>query len=52
MDYQKIYELYLHEETVINNKISVIRVPGGWIYHNIHLSVFIAFNKEFQELKK
>jgi hypothetical protein len=32
---KSIYELELHEITIINSKVRVMRVPGGWIYERI-----------------
>lgn len=32
---KSIYELELHEITLINGKVRVMRVPGGWIYERV-----------------
>lgn len=54
-DYVKsIYELKLHETLypTIESSISIMRVPGGWLYYRIDSmqisSVFVPFNKEFK----
>ena len=56
-----IYNLELHEIMFLENKvrgISIIRVPGGWIYtfyawdvegKEIPNSLFVPFNSEFQK---
>lgn len=54
---ENIYELKLHEITIAHDAflfVTVLRVPGGWIYssldksHNILSSVFVPLNNEFQ----
>ena len=35
MPVPNIYELELHEVTVINARVRVMRVPGGWIYERL-----------------
>ena len=52
-----IYKLKLHECTVIDNSISVMRVPGGWIYDmwnndtdNPKAGTFVPFDNEFQKV--
>lgn len=51
-----IYNLELHEVTVITNGLHVTRVPGGWIYESFIdevsiSSTFVPFNNEFQSAK-
>lgn len=51
---KKIYDLKLHESHVINsspqNKVTVLRVHGGWIYFLISdrgvSSTFVPYTKE------
>lgn len=52
---ENIYELELHETTYLPFGISVIRVPGGWLYDcwdsetgNFKQVIFIPYNNEFQ----
>ena len=52
-----IYELDLHEVTIINNKVRAIRVPGGWIYERVTkrlsvtdneiVAVFVPYSDEY-----
>jgi hypothetical protein len=54
---KSIYELELHEITVINGKVRVMRVPGGWIYERVLrrlsdtdfevINTFVPYNEEF-----
>jgi len=51
---KNIYNISLNEELEIDNHISIIRVPGGWIYKirtpfvkPIEV-VFVPFSNEFQ----
>ncbi|MFH1882117.1 MAG: hypothetical protein ABIL62_05330 [Planctomycetota bacterium] len=56
---KRFYMMKLHEKISLDNKYTVLRVPGGWIYYN-HIettgeniqqlastSVFVPFNNEF-----
>ena len=49
----KLYNLQLHEKTDAGGNWRALRVPGGWIYTNLHsddsLAVFVPFNNEFQK---
>lgn len=57
-----IYELKLHEELKISTDLSVIRVPGGWLYKTKHSTTFVPFvyddqvslsyEDQFNELKR
>ena len=57
-----IYDMDLHSEIVPHQGMSIIRVPGGWIYMtataqqggHCHVSqVFVPFHNEFmQDLNK
>jgi hypothetical protein len=61
MNQSVLYKLELHQVVVLSKTdttmVSVIRVPGGWIYRTrithknlITLSeVFVPFNNEYQE---
>lgn len=52
-----IYELGLHEITIVNKKIKVMRVPGGWIYERVLrrisdndnevIAIFVPYSEEF-----
>jgi hypothetical protein len=51
-----LYGMKLHEEQKLWHDLSVIRVPGGWIYRTDNKtveddyrssSVFVPFNNEF-----
>ncbi len=59
-----IYSLSLHEEIKIDDDISALRVPGGWVYKFsknvwrseiesydliLQSSIFVPFNNEFME---
>ncbi len=56
-----LYMMKLHESINLNDTNMVLRVPGGWIYHNgikapggneqllASTVVFVPFNNEFQE---
>lgn len=50
---KSIYQLGLHEHRR-DDLHTVVRVPGGWIYHSSNLngvatSVFVPFNQEFND---
>ena len=57
MPVKTIYELELHEVTVIHKNIRVMRVPGGWIYErltrkisdteNEAVAIFVPYNAEY-----
>lgn len=47
-----IYELGLNEWTMVEDRICVLRVPGGWLYEFDERTVFVPFNNEFQEESK
>lgn len=50
-----IYNMKLHDEiTLASNHLTIIRVPGGWIYVNLYLdiSIFVPFNYEFHVVKE
>ena len=50
---KNLYELGLHDFTFVAKfGISVMRVPGGWLYTGKHIDVFVPFNNEFQEKPK
>lgn len=52
-----MHNMELHEIRAINNKIRVMRVPGGWIYERVIkkisdtenevLAVFVPYSEEF-----
>ena len=47
-----IYTMKLHEEIVINDWTTILRVAGGWVYtqhisRNCYQSNFVPFNKEY-----
>lgn len=52
-----MHDMELHEIRAINNKIRVIRVPGGWIYERVIrrlsdtdnevVAVFVPYSEEF-----
>lgn len=51
-----VYKMQLHERMLLSDRdISVLRVPGGWIYSftyhhlnsNEYTSVFVPHNNEF-----
>lgn len=53
---KSIYELKLHEETIPDPWVRVLRVPGGWIYQILcppnegtDLGIFVPFHNEFME---
>lgn len=50
-DAKKLYGMELHEEFHVHSRLSVIRVPGGWIYAGKQTTVFIPYNPEFKEPK-
>ncbi len=56
---KQLYMIKLHEKISLDNKYTVLRVPGGWIYYN-HIettgeniqqlastAVFVPLNNEF-----
>jgi len=45
---ENIYKMELHEWITIENTF-IVRVPGGWIYQFTNNSVFVPFNKEFEQ---
>jgi len=48
---KSIYEMELHEE-LVSVELSIIRVPGGWIYYYpLHrpVNVFVPFDDEFMK---
>jgi hypothetical protein len=49
----EIYNMKLHETYSIDNRIYILRVPGGWIYYkfssNGYATTFVPFNNEFQK---
>lgn len=50
-----IYSMELHETMSTGApayRYIVIRVPGGWIYDNEDVAVFVPFNNEFQNTQK
>lgn len=52
-----IYKLKMHEKIgITNDKVEILRVPGGWIYtiwdRDMWTSIFVPFNNEFQEAKQ
>ncbi len=57
---EQLYMMKLHEKIGLDNKYTVLRVPGGWIYYN-HIdapeensqlltstAVFVPLNNEFR----
>jgi hypothetical protein len=44
---QDIYNLELHESADFENGLSVLRVPGGWIYTQNEISVFVPYSNEY-----
>lgn len=51
-----IYDLSLHEETYVESKvmgkITIFRVPGGWLYNfsTVNMpSVFVPFNNDMMK---
>ena len=53
-----IYDLKLHETLELDDDITIIRVPGGWIYtyysdyynqHKTSSMVFVPYSLEFNE---
>jgi hypothetical protein len=57
---RRLYKMKLHERISLDNKNTVLRVPGGWIYYG-HIEVpeeddqlltstvvFVPFNSEFK----
>lgn len=56
----RLYEMKLHEVIKIDDKISAMRVPGGWVYNRfgwddesvLRTSVFVPFDNEFQVNKE
>ncbi len=55
-----IYDLELHEEIEINDRLNVFRVNGGWIYKSYSIvnggitfrsSVFVPYSDEFKPFK-
>lgn len=59
---EKLYQMNLFDELVLDANRIVLRVPGGWIfeyhrsdfeYHRSDVvTCFVPFNNEFQEQKK
>jgi len=58
-----IYELRLNQAVISDNDwweedvapLTILRVPGGWIYYNTHLGsngVFVPFDNEFMKRSK
>ena len=43
-----MYELQLNEKIHLTN-MTIIRVPGGWIYEFDNSTAFIAYNEEFKK---
>jgi hypothetical protein len=55
IDSEALYDLKLHEEALIRSPpMSVIRVPGGWIYTDMRMTgkVFVPLSTEFKPVKK
>ena len=50
-DNRKIYELKLHQILHLDNGMSVMRVPGGWIYfYKIwNIDTFVPYCNDFQD---
>jgi len=53
-----IYDLKLHEKVNLGSYLSIMRVPGGWIYlfscppgEGNDLGVFVPFDNEFWLVK-
>ena len=48
---ENIYNMKLHTSIIIEIddelELEIIRVPGGWIYYDNGLGVFVPFNDEF-----
>lgn len=49
-----IYNLDLHETTILNCGVCVMRVPGGWIYDcwdfindSYKMGTFVPYSREF-----
>ncbi len=34
----------------VKHVCDIVRVPGGWIYHNHTFAVFVPFNSEFKSV--
>lgn len=48
MDKEDIYNLKLHESLYIEDgDITVLRVPGGWVYKTGQNQVFVPFIQSF-----
>jgi len=49
---QKIYSMDIGEEFQLSPSMSVMRVPGGWLYlstnPNVTMQTFVPFNEEFK----
>ena len=53
---KNIYTMKLHEFMEFEPHLSVVRVPGGWIYRDGRgeyqpENTFVPFNNEFMEVK-
>ena len=49
---EKWYKLELGKAFAPDNNSIVRRVPGGWVYGDLHGCCFIPFDNEFQIGKK
>ena len=49
---KNIYELRMHEKTMLSHKIEIMRVPSGWIYFYKNEKgtemCFVPFTKEIK----
>lgn len=52
---KSVYDLKLHESTTAGPWLSIVRVPGGWIYEvlcvldeNVSFGVFVPYSDEFK----
>jgi len=48
MAMHEFFSLTINDPQSGETKISVLRVPGGWVYMHGHGSVFVPFHNEYQ----
>jgi hypothetical protein len=48
---KNMYNLKLNEELKITSDLSIIRVPGGWVYKSKQAMTFVPFNEDSQLTK-
>lgn len=52
MTTEEFYNMDFLEKIDVGHRLSVIRVPGGWIFEMLDSTTFVPFDNEFMNNKK